>query len=80
MDNLNVKLKFHEHKNKQLEEGLREMLTQEVDQRVSVVREVLRGELLKNQRPSDAHADRFRAIEEALAATQAQVMIIKQQP
>ncbi len=45
MDNLNVKLKFHEHKNKQLEETLREMLTQEVAEKVGLLREQVRGEV-----------------------------------
>ena len=44
MDNLNVKLKFHEHKNTQLEDTLTTMLSTELTHHVALLKENLKTE------------------------------------
>ena len=74
MDNLNVKLKFHEHKNAQLEENLRGMISaynSEMAQEMVLMKEQGRNEGLVAQTQlkgfQEYVTERLRGVEETLA-------------
>ena len=74
MDNLNVKLKFHEHKNSQLEENLRGMISaynSEMAQEMVLMKEQGRNEGLVAQTQlkgfQEYVTERLRGVEETIA-------------